>query len=33
MFFLWITGVFKWLTVHAYFAIWSAPREGGSLLQ
>lgn len=33
MFFLWITGVFKWRTVHAYFAIWSAPREGGSLLQ
>ena len=24
MFFLWITGVFKWRTVHAYFAIWSA---------
>lgn len=23
MFFLWITGVFKWRTVHAYFAIWS----------
>lgn len=20
MFFLWITGVFKWRTVHAYFA-------------
>ena len=23
----------KWRTVHAYFAIWSEPREGGSLLQ
>lgn len=33
MFFLWITGVFKWRTVHAYFAIWSEPREGGSLLE
>lgn len=29
MFFLWITGVFKWRTVHAYFAIWSAPRPDG----
>ena len=23
----------KWRTVHAYFAIWSEPREGGSLLE
>ena len=23
----------KWRTVHSYFAIWSEPREGGSLLQ
>ena len=23
----------KWRTVHAYFAIWSEPREGSSLLQ
>ena len=23
----------KWRTVHSYFAIWSEPREGGSLLE
>ena len=23
----------KWRTVHLYFAIWSEPREGGSLLE
>ena len=23
----------KWRTVHAYFQIWSEPREGGSLLE
>jgi transposase len=23
----------KWRTVHAYFQIWSEPREGGTLLQ
>lgn len=23
----------KWRTVHSYFAIWSEPREDGSLLQ
>lgn len=23
----------KWRAVHAYFAIWSEPREGGSLLE
>lgn len=23
----------KWRTVHSYWAIWSEPREGGSLLQ
>ena len=23
----------KWRTVHAYFFIWSEPREGGSLLE
>ena len=23
----------KWRTVHSYFAIWSKPREGGSLLE
>ncbi len=23
----------KWRTVHAYFTIWSEPREGGSLLE
>lgn len=23
----------KWRTVHAYFAIWSEPREGNSLLE
>lgn len=23
----------KWRTVHHYFAIWSEPREGGSLLE
>jgi hypothetical protein len=23
----------KWRTVHAYFAIWSEPREGASLLE
>ena len=23
----------KWRTVHAYFAIWSEPRQGGSLLE
>lgn len=23
----------KWRTVHSYFAIWSAAREGGSLLE
>ena len=22
----------KWRTVHSYFAIWSEPRQGGSLL-
>ena len=23
----------KWRTVHSYFAIWSEPRQGGSLLE
>lgn len=23
----------RWRTVHSYFAIWSEPREGGSLLE
>lgn len=23
----------KWRAVHSYFAIWSEPREGGSLLE
>ena len=23
----------KWRTVHSYFAIWSEPREGGTLLE
>ena len=23
----------KWRTVHSYFAIWSQPRDGGSLLE
>ena len=23
----------KWRTVHSYYAIWSEPREGGSLLE
>ena len=23
----------EWRTVHSYFAIWSEPREGGSLLE
>ena len=23
----------KWRTVHSYFAIWSEPRDGGSLLE
>ena len=23
----------KWRTVHSHFAIWSEPREGGSLLE
>ena len=27
------TGFPKWRTVHSYFAIWSEPRGGGSLLE
>lgn len=27
------SGFPKWRMVHAYFAIWSAPREGASLLE